>query len=81
MTTDIKDSGLEINIKQLREKQGLNIKQCALAVGVSRRAYAYWESYKRRIPTERFLAVANILKIEPSVLLEIYIDNYLERAL
>ena len=77
---DIKDSGL-INIKQLRENRGLNIKQCALAVGVSRRLYYYWETYQRRIPTKRFQAVAEILKIEPGVLLELYIDNYLENAL
>ena len=76
----IKDSG-PINIKQLRENRGLNIKQCALAVGVSHRLYCYWETYQRRIPTKRFQAVAEILKIEPGVLLELYIDNYLENAL
>lgn len=78
MVTDIKDSG--VNIKQLREERGLNIKQCALAVGVSRRAYAYWESYKRRIPTNRFQAVADVLKIERNTLLPIYVDNYLEHV-
>lgn len=76
MITDTKDSG--INIKQLRENRGLNIKQCALAVGVSRRAYAYWENYERRIPTKLFQAVADVLKVERDVLLPIYIDNYLE---
>ncbi len=80
LTTDTKDSGPRVNIKQLRENQGLNIKQCALATGVSRRLYYYWETYQRRIPTKRFQAVAKILKIKPGVLLEIYIDNYLENA-
>lgn len=78
---DTKDSGVPINIKQLRENRGLDIKECAHAAGVSRRLYAYWETYQRLMPTTHVLILAKIFNIDPGAFIKMYSDNYTDSTL
>lgn len=56
-------------VKQLRESAGLQQKEVALAVGVSRPTVSEWEHKKKDPSGERLMSLAKLFNVEPGIIL------------
>jgi len=54
-----------VTLKKMRKAKGLTQKECAWAVGVSWRAYSYWESGDRKIHPDKIRKLADFLNVSP----------------
>lgn len=61
-------------IRNLREKRNLTQKQLGAAVGVSQRAYAYYEAGQRMLPPDVLCALAQFHHVSVDYLLELTDD-------
>lgn len=56
-------------VKELRERAGMQQKEVALAVGVSRPTVSEWEHQKKDPSGERLLKLAELFKVDPGIVL------------
>ena len=56
-------------VKQLRERAGLQQKEVAVAVGVSRPTVSEWEHQKKDPSGERLQKLAELFKVDPGIVL------------
>lgn len=56
-------------VKELRERAGLQQKEVAIAVGVSRPTVSEWEHQKKDPSGERLQKLATLFDVDPSVVL------------
>lgn len=56
-------------VKELRERAGMQQKEVALAVGVSRPTVSEWEHQKKDPSGERLLRLAELFKVDPGIVL------------
>jgi transcriptional regulator with XRE-family HTH domain len=56
-------------LRELREERGLTRREIARRLDVAESTVERWESAKRRIPDERKLELAEMLRVSPSELM------------
>lgn len=56
-------------VKELRERAGMQQKEVALAVGVSRPTVSEWEHQKKDPSGERLLRLAELFRVDPGIVL------------